>query len=37
MRALISYVKATREVGEEGIYELRARVVCEHSCEILRS
>ena len=37
MWALISYVKASREVGEEVIYELRAMVVCEHSREILRS
>ena len=36
MWALISYVKASHEVGEEGIYELRARIICEHSREILR-
>ena len=37
MWALISYVKASREVGEEDIYRLRARVVCEHSHKVLRS
>ena len=33
---LHSDVKASREVGEEGVYRLRATVVCEHSRKVLR-
>ena len=34
MWAMIAYIKASRELGEKSVYELRARVVREHSCKI---